>query len=304
MKPIADWLDVTYSPDVDLSHVCDMASGLCTQAGFDTGSRRGYRFGASGPDSGVLVLERSSSFQRVSASGGVLAFLRGLDLLGEFLGTLSDAPHNVTRLDVAHDVPTPDPGRLIRRHYRNTRDGLAFGRKGLATTVVFGPGIDGRDTGTVYHGYRSGAKVTAKVYDKSHQMLEQYGIVIPPQARFEITFRRESGVSLWDASSPEAIFWAHAGKLGLKRPSGVPDWVPGAVGCVFPSKASLTAFQRLQRATEALPLDDVSRLCNEVGSEGVASAVRMYEKRLLAAIASVEGQACPTDDAGVLTPLC
>lgn len=292
-KPIADWLDVTYSSDSDLSSVSDMAIELCSQVEFDTGARRGYRFGTGGADSGLLIVERSHNFQRVSASGAVLAFLRGLRLLDEFLGALSDSPHNVTRLDVAHDVPCRDPGRVVRRHYARTRDGVAFGRKGLQTKAIFSPGIDGLDTGTVYHGHRSSAKVTARVYDKGHQMMEMHGAVVPPHVRYELTFRREAQASLRDASNPESIFWAHAPSLGLKRPYGVLDWSPGAVGCAFPRRGALTPFQRLQRAVDALPLDDVTRLCPEVGPEGVACFLRMIEKRLRAASGTAGGQPCP-----------
>jgi len=275
----SDWLDLTYARGEPLGGVRSFLSEFCDGVEWSREDSTQYVF-KNGVESGSVRIERSRAVERVSASGAALARIRAIGLLGEYLGLLGEAPHNVTRLDATYDVPVSNPGRAIRSHYRNTREGISFGRKALRTTKLMGVGIDGLDTGTVWHGYGSDAKVTAKVYDKSQQMLDVYGAVVPPSIRYEQTFRREVGVSLRDAFQPAPIFWHHAAPLGLKVPPGVPDWSPGALGCVFPRREAPTAYERALRAIERLPLHDLSRLAAEVGSEGVAVMQRHFAKRL------------------------
>lgn len=274
-----DWLDVTYAKGEPLDGVRAFLSEFCDEVEWSREDSTQYAF-RHGVETGSVRIERSRTVERVSASGASLARIRAIGVLGEYLGLLGDAPHNITRLDATYDVPTVNPGRVIRSHYRATRDGLAFGRKALKTSKLWSPGIDGLDTGTVWHGYGSDAKVKAKVYDKGHQMLERYAAVVPPAVRYELTFRREVGASLRDAYQPAPIFWHHASPLGLKRPSGVPEWSPGAIGCVFPRREAPTAYERALRAVERLPLLDLARLAREVGPEGVAVIQRHLGKRL------------------------
>lgn len=294
VEVFCDWLDVTYQAgDTALDRVRSFASEFCDKVEWSRPDSSQYAF-HHGSEPGALRVERprhSKGVERVSASGAALARIRALGVVGEYLGLLGEAPHNVTRLDASLDVAAADPGKVVRAHYRKTRDGVAFGRKALATSVIFAPGLDGRDTGTVYHGYGSDAKVKAKVYDKAFQMMARHALIVPPAVRYELTFRREVGASLRDAYDPSALFWHHASPLGLKRPPAVPDWSPGAVGCVFPRREPPTAYARLLGAIDRLPLADLSRLCDEVGGEGVAVAGRHLVKRLTELRDSSDGPA-------------
>lgn len=281
-----DWLDVTYAKgESHLSSVHSFVSEFCDEVAWSGDDSSQYLF-RQGPETGSIRIERSRMVERVSASGAALARIRAIGVLGEYLGLLGDAPHNVTRLDATYDVPSSNPGRVIRSHYKRTRDGISFSRKGLKTSSIFSPGVDGLDTGTVFHGYGSDAKVKAKVYDKGHQMMERYAAIVPPAVRYELTFRREVGASLRDAFQPAPLFWHHATPLGLKRPSGVPEWAPGAVGCVFPRREASTAYERALRAIERLPLHDLARLAQEIGKEGVPVLQRHLGKRLQELIGS------------------
>lgn len=277
---ICDWLDVTYAPGAHATAgVRSFASEFCSGIEVDAEDLGIYRFNHE-VESGTLVVERKRTFERVSASGAALARIRALGFLGEYLGILSDSPHNVTRLDAAHDVDVSDPGKVIRAHYKRTRDGVAFGRKAVRTTALFAPGVDGKDTGSVYHGHRTGAQVTARVYDKSNEMQERYGAIIPPRVRYELTVRREVGASLRDAFQPAPLFWHYGPVMGLRVPPGASPWAPGAVGCCFPRRERATAYARAMGAVDRLPMGDLARLAEEVGQEGVRVMVKQFEKRL------------------------
>ena len=73
-------------------------------------------------------------------------------------------------------------------------------------------------------GHRTAARMTARVYDKSFEALKNRGEVYPlPVTRYEVTARKDSGVTLRDAAEPAAIFWHIASPALIpSKPKGIP----------------------------------------------------------------------------------
>lgn len=218
----ADWLDVTYAPDNTPEYavfkVIQSAEAECLSS---DGSGSVWRLG-----SGILKVEYRSTFARFSASGSFLDGLRFAQCFEDYLSALSEAPHTVSRLDAAYDVPIDTPPILKALHRRYPRE-CRFTRKPLQTKRFLETRADGKESGTWYAGHRQKGMVTARVYDKQLER-EKAGDPIPqPLTRYEITFRRTVGATLRDAALPDRIFWHFATPLLLKRPKSVPDWESG-----------------------------------------------------------------------------
>jgi len=144
----------------------------------------------------------------------------------DYLSALSESPHNVTRLDAAHDVLV-DASPVIAKLRRRYPQECNLSRKALRTKSILETRPDGKESGTWYVGHMSNGRITAKVYDKQLQMLNVRGEELPPTVRYELTFKKDVGTTLRDAAEPARLFWSHATPLLLKRPQGIPDWLSG-----------------------------------------------------------------------------
>lgn len=222
MTVICDWLDVTYAPnntpELAVLDVLQSAGAECINSD-DNGAA--WRVG-----DGVFKLQWKPAFHRFSASGAVLEHLRMNHLYLEFLSALSEAPHSITRLDAALDILT-DAAPVIAKLRRRYPHECNLSRKALRTKSILETRADGKESGTWYVGHKSKGRVTARVYDKSLQMLNVHGVTIPESTRYELTFRKDIGPTLRDAAEPERLFWHYAAPVLLKRPQGVPEWSSG-----------------------------------------------------------------------------
>jgi hypothetical protein len=144
----------------------------------------------------------------------------------DYLSALSEAPHNVTRLDAAHDVLLDSPPIIAKLRKRFPRE-CSLSRKALRTKSILETRPDGKESGTWYVGHQSKGRITAKVYDKQLQMLSKFGVELPPTTRYELTFKKDVGMTLRDAAEPARLFWSHASPVLLKRPVSLPEWVSG-----------------------------------------------------------------------------
>lgn len=283
--PIADWLDVTCAPDNSfMSEVEDWLDSQCFSCEqYEKGHATVYRL-----NDGVLRLERCKVFHRFSASGGILALFRAMDVVVHVIRMLSSVPHTITRLDVAVDVLVDAPKVLstLRKVYRS---GLfSFGRKSLRTTWISSVRMsDGVDTGTWYVGHRSSARVTAKVYDKQNQMYEAKGVLIEPTTRYELTFKKGYGCTLFDVLYPVDVFYSHCEGLLDVPPCSVEPWVPSrALNWVSSHKREemyIGKFlQGLEYDAELLRTIDKVVALGGANAEGVflAKISELYQSRL------------------------
>lgn len=229
----ADWLDVTCSPKPGESFLDDVQYALDSLGAYvnkfekedKDRSKLTYHLG-----SGTILLIRSKRFHKVGCSGAALSEIRYRCKLDYFLSCIGSVPHSITRLDVALDfnVDGADIFSAYEKRYSKPSRYPKLTRKTVTPTYISSlRPSDGRRTGTVNVGGYKNTKVSARIYDKQHQMLEKFGEEIPPTTRFELTVRKDMSPSLRDVSEPTAIFWHYMGRSVLKAPKGIPSWEAG-----------------------------------------------------------------------------
>lgn len=232
---------------------------------------------------GSLKIEPKRGFTLYSASGGFLSALREYGYYSSYLAAFSASPHNVSRLDIAHDVPGESPP-LLRRLVRQvkSKSGLKLTRKALnpqtQLKMILSPGPDGVETGSVYLGNRS-AEVRAKVYDKQHERRSVARVDIPPTTRYELTVTGKAGASLRDAYEPDAIFWHFMSEV-LSAPPDAPLWHSGSLGYDLPSKVALLPSEALRRLLDTSPqLLQMFALADRIGPHGYQYFLRLLNDR-------------------------
>jgi hypothetical protein len=216
-------------------------------------------------------------------SGQVLEHIRGCGELARTLHVFGDSPHRVTRVDVAHDVPTPSPP-VLQRLLRKARSGsLSLTRKSLRPqSIRF---IDNHNhyetgvrTGTLYLGART-AKVYARVYDKRNERLDR-GFDDPGNmTRYELTVTGKLSPTLRDVVEPEPMFWKFMSGV-LPPPANVPDWEGGADGFAIAEPIALLPAEIMRRKVENSPdLTHILELADRIGPHGFRLLVSMLERR-------------------------
>lgn len=282
MTVICDWLDVTYAPDStpeqSVLDVLQLAGAECIATDRSGGA---WRVG-----DGVFKLQYGYGFHRYSASGAVLERLRGAGMLMDYLSALSEAPHSVTRMDAAHDVLTDAAPVIAKLRKRFPRE-CALTRKALRTKTILQTRADGKESGTWYVGHRSKGRVTARVYDKQLEMMERHGTEIPPMVRYELTFKKDIGVTLRDAAEPDRVFWHYASPVLLRRPQNVPEWSSGwgggwhyekpEIALAGLLKSRIESSAELQAILAIADRADCMEWCSQLLARLVASYKREHE---------------------------
>lgn len=226
MGAFCDWLDVTYSP---IDYPSEEVS-LFLQSSAQASLREHTHNSASWVvGDGLIRFDARRRYSRISASGAALAYLRTLGVFDDYLITLASAPHKVTRLDAALDLPL-DGADVVSELRARFPISCSLSRKGQRVSSLLSPrDSDGRETGSWYVGHRAKGEVTARVYDKAHEAWQKRGEMLSPTTRYEITVRKGYKPTLRDASMPDAIFWHFASPELLTAPDGVGDWSPGGM---------------------------------------------------------------------------
>lgn len=231
---------------------------------------------------GAFKIIPFAKFTLFSWSGSVLQTLRSSGLYESMFTPFVGVPHRVTRLDIAVDVAKPSPP-ILNRLYRKGVSGLvSLTRKTLQphnVRRIQSPGLDGRDSGTVYFGGLR-AEVTARVYDKAKQLFDTAGIVpAAPCTRFELTITDKSGAGLSDLFSPAAAFWHHMGDL-LPRPASAPKWEKSSDTYDIPKRPKLLPYEILSRKVAESPeIGNLLSLASQCGPMGLESLIRKIRDR-------------------------
>lgn len=283
--PTLDWLDVTYSPDDNPSDQLNdfiLSHPLAPEDGLPPSQNR-YRFvdfETRTVDYGCLDISTKYKAYRVSASGSFLASLRSLGLFNEFLTILASSPYRVTRLDAALDRQVDAATVLADLDLHHPREVSLSRLRPLQTTMITSRRSDGLRTGTWYAGHRSRARVTARVYDKTNEILDRSGIDIGHKfTRYELTFR-EGTANLNDAYTPSGIFWAHVGAL-LPVPADVPAWNVSDVPSWVSERSEVLPYEALlRRVSNSSELDTFLLLADRIGPEGRNTLMHMLAKKL------------------------
>ena len=214
-----DWLDVTFNPAEDLSWLRPLLTSLGASE-VETGK---YSFS----EGGVIKHQIGRRWQRLSISGTSLAVFRSYGLFSELLRCISQHPYKVTRLDAALDFAV-DAAPIVSRLwavYQSSELRLNLWNT-LASHSYFGTRFDGAITGTFYAGNRRVNKITARVYDKQHEVYERTKQDIGFRIRYELTVKTDQ-VNLRDVDEPAAVFWHYMSPALLQPDSDVPVWVSG-----------------------------------------------------------------------------
>lgn len=270
MNPHADFLSLTTAPE-SAGHVVNELLPVLDAAGGSVELQDESRTLVK-VDAGTVLLQKRFGVFCVSASGDALRRFREAELFGEYLAALSVVPHRITRLDSALDVVADAPV-VIRSMWRRAAAGrIALSRKrvpGSNCSKHISPGIDGRETGTVYVGTPQ-AEVRAVVYDKRQEIFVRTGVDVGPRLRFEIRCKSGVGVSLRDAHAPASVFWHYAAPGLMDRPEGVQAWAPSAEGFEMPDRATFTAAELMERKLEgSADIRRLLELADQVGPLGV-----------------------------------
>lgn len=285
-----DWLDVTCSPERSFyDTVLRFLDFGCYPVAFSDDTSMSFRVGE-----GVLRLDTDRKWHRASASGSVLAHLRLAGQYNEYLSTLASVPHTVTRLDAAVDTDEDFPVVLAALRASHPHGYMAFSRKSLRITELLSVRGDGERTGTWYAGHRAKAKVTCRVYDKQHELLERHGVESSPRTRYELTFRKGAAVTLRDACMPASLFYQHSGKLGLSPPADVVPWESHDLGgwsldAVVDTDFTLSHFSR--RVETSPEIQHLVALARRFGPAGNAAILRAFERALAAGPSEISSAA-------------
>lgn len=275
---ICDYLDVTCSPNdsfMDDLHDWLALNGLTVLHGDSNSSTFSCERGGS------LKLQQKFNFHRASASGSFVGYLREVGLFRDYVNLLGSVPHKVTRLDVAVDVAIDAP--LVLEQLHSSYGGsFSFGRKALRTHFNESHRLsDGVVTGTWYAGHRSKARVTCRVYDKQDEQLQR-GIITPPLTRYELTFRKDYGCSLWDVLMPKSIFYSHSSGLLEPDTKGYDEWASrGLVPWVSePVDTTLTVERFTKRVMYSPDLQYLAVMAARFGPQGKDIILREFERLL------------------------
>lgn len=279
MAAFCDHLSVSFHPQ---RNPLGALRALLLGAGASVLDDRTFRVGE-----GTVKLYVAYKVLYCSATGGALQCFRDAGVYMDWLSIISEWPHRITRLDVAHDfdVDGPDVLDLLRSQYPSGRVNL--GRKALPVKLELAIRADGRETGTFYVGHRSKARCTARVYDKRQERLDKVGQDGPPRTRFEVTVKQDYGATLRDAAEPERLFWHAAAPALLDAPAGVlpwsPDWSQGWKADARSPQLPADVLSR--RVANSPELDLLASIADEMGPNG-----RVWLVRRLAEVLGVEVQ--------------
>jgi hypothetical protein len=236
---------------------------------------------------GKVKITRSEKarFHSISATGAALTHLRMSNLFSDYLSVLASVPHKVTRLDAAIDIAVDAPLylRMLERKYPDDR--VKFTRKTVKVSRLYSAReTDGKQSGSWYAGNYGKARLTAKVYDKQLEALDKRGESLPPTTRIELTFAKDFGCTLKDASMPASLFFTHC-KPVLDVETNHVVWESHAEawqGAPLDTKLDWQIYQRrLQNSPEIAAL---MVLAAKLGETGKQMLLRDFEKHLDAAL--------------------
>lgn len=222
LKPFADWLSISYpsscSPHSEIISFLHDASPM------------GYSSLGTGKElyqaltGGSCFVTTKENYTNLSISGEVLSSIRSAGLMRELETLLSSSPHNITRLDIAYDVPLA--GEISISKIQNQYDTGYAKLAGRFRQMNYNLSQLGKDrqTGTAYFQNKSyKGTILLRVYDKAWEVLQRSGDTISPTTRYELTIHR--GASLRDFSTPSTAFWHFLPDELLTAPNDVPKWV-------------------------------------------------------------------------------
>ena len=286
-----DWLDITFSSETE---TIENFANQFLEYGFQVDHIEpekicslvcGVLRAGMGVSKGVVRLTISRGILRVSLSGVALEFIRHFGHNDSMVDFFISRPHHITRLDAAVDFDVVGYKRI---NYLRDKfpEHCSLSSRALKTKRIVSRGLEGRETGTFYVGHRSKAGVTARCYDKRHQIWETSSVDIGFNVfRYEIVakFKRDrDGASLSDYLNPARLFYHYASPSLLRKPKSVGDWEPSSFFTFTPEKVdSLLPAQKIKRLLyDSYLLKRIAELSQEDHTGGVSYAMSLIQSEL------------------------
>jgi hypothetical protein len=288
--PFCDWLAVTCDPENSfVPAMLEFLDFVCCPVAHSDDEKILIDVGLGKVK---ITMGEKARFHSISATGSALTHLRSSLLFSEYLSVLASVSHKVTRLDAAIDISIDAPQylRMLERKYPDDR--VKFTRKTVKVTRLYSAReSDGKQTGSWYAGNYGKARLTAKVYDKQQEALDKRGESLPPTTRIELTFAKDFGCTLKDASMPASLFHTHC-KPVLDTETNHVVWKSHAEpwqGIPLDVKLDWQIYQRrLQNSPEIAAL---IVLAAKLGPTGKDMLMRNFEKHLDAGLRDHSSQA-------------
>ena len=252
----------------------------------------GYRLYEERAKGGLFSWRLGASIASYSASGSFVKALRDNNMLVQFLAEIALFPHNVSSADFTVDEYVHAPPRIRQAYELASTGGISFTRKALKPAHVralLRPCIhpdrmsDG-DTGTLYLGSRGNHEVHSKLYDKQHHAFVEFGAILPPTLRHELTVSKRMGITLRDLCLPASCFY-HFYPPELLSPADVPPWQSFEGGYILTKAAPRLPSQVLRdRVETSEDLLQLFEIADKIGSEGFTYLLRLitnsYQRRM------------------------
>ncbi len=229
--PFSDWLSISYATSSSpINELFGFFSDFITVTEVYSKPKESlYRIG-----DGTLKIIHQEEFNSFSFSGSLLAAIRNSNYYSDFLRLLASAPYNISRLDIAYDLPISGSASIqnIQRLYPDSKCCIASHFRNMQF-ILSNADVSSREmTGTVYFQTKKySGHVFLKVYDKAYEMKSKqkdFGFldVAPPTTRYELTVKR--GASLKDFDSPASCFWRFIPRELLRAPDQylISSWFP------------------------------------------------------------------------------
>lgn len=187
------------------------------------------------PENGSIILQQNKNWSRVSINGKACAELRLLKRFNEALGIIGTVPHKVTQLHAKVDYRPKSSPKVLNRLDKLAKAGLVFGvdYTKCQTMPVMRP--DRQISNNLYVPKIQAEKQVC-YYDKTLErhvkgflpvwvndsMDENLSVELRLSGRVT-----RKGLSLRDASEPEAMYWHYMVDcpiIGKYCPLDVPEW--------------------------------------------------------------------------------
>jgi len=239
---------------------------------------------------GVFYASHQFSVFAMQFSGAALRSIREASLLKELCMLLDGTPHTITRLDASCDYAVAAPRFLSKLYYRIRRTPLTIGSKVVTFRDVerhTSVNAFGETVGNLYLGKRN-AEIRVLVYDKRHERLSKGAEDCGDCLRIEVRLKSQVGCTVWDALSPERVYYHYAAPALVELPESVRPWKANGQGFeIQHNEAQFTAYARLKSLIgESAIVDQMFRLARMEGAGGLQSVITLLQRRFEA-----EGQA-------------
>ena len=235
---------------------------------------------------GVLYAGKQFGIFAMQFSGGLLRTLREGDALRELVMLLNEYPCTVTRLDASCDYAVSAPDYLASLYYRIRRESIVLGQKVVSYRDVerhTSVNAEGRQVHNLYLGKKT-AEIRVLVYDKRHEQVSKGKADIGNMLRVEVRLKSQVRCTLFDALSPERVYYHYAAPALVSLPESVRPWEANGQGFEVQRKQSnFTTYERLKLLVEeSASIKQALRLIARADSGGMVAFMHLLEHRMAA----------------------